>query len=76
MKVKKTVTPMKLQANQKNSKKSAGPNTPTGKANVRRNALKHGLTADFVMPAMNPGLVCDGHSVGTSPAVWNAPLFF
>ncbi len=49
MKVKKTVTPLKLQANQENSKKSTGPNTPTGKANVRRNALKHGLTARRLM---------------------------
>jgi hypothetical protein len=49
MKVKKTVTPLKLQANQENSKKSTGPNTATGKANVRRNALKHGLTARRLM---------------------------
>ena len=49
MKVKKTVTSLKLQATQENSKKSTVPNTPTGKANVRRNALKHGLTAGRLM---------------------------
>ena len=49
MEVKKAVTPLKLKANQENSKKSTGPNTPAGKAIVRRNALKHGLTARRLM---------------------------
>jgi len=49
MKVKKTVTPLKLQANQENSKQSTGPKTPKGKSYVRRNALKHGLTARRLM---------------------------
>lgn len=49
MKVKKTVTPLKLQANQDNAKQSTGPKTPKGKSFVRRNALKHGLTASRLM---------------------------
>jgi hypothetical protein len=49
MKVKKTVTPLKLQANQENAKQSTGPKTPKGKSYVRRNAMKHGLTARRLM---------------------------
>src|SRR5579864_8154015 len=36
MKVKKTVTPLKLQANQENAKQSTGPKTPKGKSYVDR----------------------------------------
>jgi hypothetical protein len=53
MKVKKTVTPLKLQANQENAKQSTGPKTPKGKSHVRRNALKHGLTARRLMFAQD-----------------------
>jgi len=35
----------KLKANRENAKKSTGPRTARGKANSRRNALKHGLFA-------------------------------
>jgi hypothetical protein len=40
----------KSDAARQNGKKSRGPVTPQGKQNSCRNALKHGLTADFVVP--------------------------
>jgi hypothetical protein len=39
----------KLKANRENAKKSTGPKTLRGKANSRRNALKHGLFARHFM---------------------------
>jgi hypothetical protein len=39
----------KAQANRQNALKSTGPKTPEGKANVRHNALKHGLLAKEVL---------------------------
>jgi hypothetical protein len=39
----------KAQANRQNALKSTGPKTPEGKANVRQNALKHGLLAQEVL---------------------------
>src|SRR5215472_5988981 len=38
-----------LAANRLNSLKSTGPRTPEGKANVRRNALTHGLRAETLL---------------------------
>jgi hypothetical protein len=50
---KKTCSESKIAANQRNSRKSTGPRTITGKMRSRRNALKHGLFArdclDFFM---------------------------
>ena len=39
----------KAQANRQNALRSTGPKTPEGKANVRHNALKHGLLAQEVL---------------------------
>ncbi len=38
-----------IQANQRNARKSTGPNTPEGKAAARYNATKHGLLAEEVL---------------------------
>lgn len=45
MPITKTVTPAVIEANRKNSKKSTGPRTESGKQNARLNAFKHGLLA-------------------------------
>jgi hypothetical protein len=42
------VSPRQLAANRANCQKSTGPKTPAGKARVRFNSLKHGLTATQV----------------------------
>jgi hypothetical protein len=49
MKLKKTVSDAVRQKNQRNSKKSTGPNTPPGKNHSRFNAVKHGLTSRLLM---------------------------
>ena len=38
-----------IQANRENAKKSTGPRTEAGKARSRRNAWKHGLTAETLI---------------------------
>ena len=43
------VSTKQLEANRRNAQKSTGPKTPEGKATVRLNALKHGLTAGQVL---------------------------
>lgn len=44
MKIKKTMTPAAIEANRQNGK-SGGPKTERGKNTVRKNAIKHGLSA-------------------------------
>jgi hypothetical protein len=46
-------TKKQVLANRKNAKRSTGPRTPNGKAIARLNALRHGLTADVVLPLEN-----------------------
>src|ERR1700757_4550142 len=50
------LTPKERQRiNRENAAKSTGPKTDEGKANSRRNALKHGLRAEtLVLPGENP----------------------
>jgi hypothetical protein len=38
-----------ITANRRNARKSTGPRTSAGKLRSRRNALKHGLTAETVV---------------------------
>src|SRR4051812_34524328 len=49
MKLKKTASPAVREKNQKNAKKSTGPQSERGKAISRYNAVKHGLTAKHLM---------------------------
>ena len=41
-----------IEANRRNALKSTGPTTPVGKEHSRRNALRHGLTAETVIAAL------------------------
>ena len=45
-------TAAQIEANRRNAQKSTGPKTDGGKARVRRNALKHGMTARTIMPVL------------------------
>src|SRR6202166_1393535 len=45
------ISQRQLDANRRNAAKSHGPKTPEGRAAVRLNALKHGLTAaEIILP--------------------------
>ena len=45
-------TAEQIEANRLNAQKSTGPKTDEGKASVRRNAIKHGMTARTIMPVL------------------------
>jgi ERF superfamily len=57
--VRRTCTPMtswrQFQANRLNALKSTGPRTEEGKRTPRRNALRHGLTAETVIDGLEDG---------------------
>jgi hypothetical protein len=41
-----------IEANRRNALKSTGPSTETGKRQSRRNAVRHGLTAETVIGSL------------------------
>ena len=43
-------TQSQIDATRRNAQKSTGPITPEGRAAVRHNALKHGLTSEVLIP--------------------------
>ena len=45
-------TAAQIEANRRNAQKSSGPKTEKGKARVRYNAFKHGMTARTIMPGL------------------------
>ena len=45
-------TAAQIEANRRNAQRSTGPTTERGKARVRRNAFKHGMTARTIMPVL------------------------
>ncbi len=48
-------TQKQIEANRRNSRRSTGPKTRTGKAELKMNAMKHGLlAADLVVRGEDP----------------------
>ncbi len=45
-------TAAQIDANRRNAQRSTGPKTDEGKACVRRNAFKHGMTTRTIMPVL------------------------
>lgn len=61
-----TATPdRRAEANRRNAQKSTGPKTAEGKARSRRNALRHGLAAEVLIPETDRG------AVAAAVAEWN-----
>lgn len=46
---KRSISPRKVQANRRNSRKSTGPKTSAGKKRVSRNATKHGFFSKVLL---------------------------
>ena len=46
-------TEKQFEANRLNAQKSTGPRTPEGRAAVRLNGVKHGLTAETIVLSRN-----------------------
>ena len=59
----------KIAANRRNSRRSSGPRTHTGKLNVSRNALRHGLAAATLRDA---GIAAEVDRLATAIAGENA----
>ena len=45
-------TAAQIEANRRNAQRNTGPKTDEGKDRVRRNAVKHGMTARTIMPVL------------------------
>ncbi len=58
-------TNRRAEANRRNAQKSTGPKTAEGKARSRRNALRHGLAAEVLVPEADRG------AVAAAVAEWN-----
>ncbi len=46
------ISPFRLRANRRNALRSTGPRTDEGKERSRANALRHGLTAETIIPSL------------------------
>ena len=64
-------TQSQIDANRRNAQKSTGPTTPEGRAVVRYNALKHGLTSEVLIPMDEDrpefDLLCDSFETEYQP---------
>ena len=64
-------TQSQIDANRRNAQKSTGPTTPEGRAAVRHNALKHGLTSEVLIPTDEDqpefGRLCDAFETEFQP---------
>ena len=64
-------TQSQIDANRRNAQKSTGPNTPEGRAAVRHNALKHGLTSQLLLPSKEEQIelarLCDAFETEFQP---------
>src|ERR1700681_944221 len=64
-------TQQQIDANRRNARKSTAPTTPEGRAAVRHNALKHGLTSEVLIPTDEDqpefGRLCDAFETEFQP---------